>query len=40
MEKEMEMEKNMIMMEDQYLKEYILMEKDGVEKEKIIRIIN
>ena len=41
MEKEMEKEKNMIMMEKQYLKENILMEKNGMEKEKnMIMMVN
>ena len=34
MEKEMEMEKNIMKINYQYLKVFILMEKDGMEKEK------
>ena len=41
MEKEMEKEKNMMIMAIYYLKVNILMEKDGMEKEKnIIKNVN
>ena len=39
MEKDMEKEKNIMMMVIQYLKENMYMEKDGMEKEKNIIVV-